>query len=71
MEIFAGLLFIPFILLFVLILGLVIPLIAIIDILRSKFNGNDNILMMLLVIFIPFGAIIYFIIGPSRKIRNF
>jgi len=56
---------IPFIFIFV----LLIPLIAIIDILRSKFNGNDNILMLLIVIFIPFGAILYFILAPSRKIK--
>jgi hypothetical protein len=49
---------------------LALPFIAIIDILRSKFQGNDNLLMLLIVIFIPFGAIIYFIVGPSKKIRN-
>jgi len=54
----------------VIILGLLLPVIAIIDILRSKFSGNDNILMLLIVIFIPFGAIIYFIIAPSKKIPN-
>ena len=48
---------------------LLLPIIAIIDILKSKFEGNDNILMLLIVIFIPFGAIIYFILGPARKIR--
>ena len=49
---------------------LALPFIEIIDILRSKFQGNDNLLMLLIVIFIPFGAIIYFIVGPSKKIRN-
>jgi len=48
---------------------LLLPVLAVIDILRSKFEGNENILMLLLVIFVPFGAIIYFLIGPSRKIR--
>jgi len=65
MEIIPFLLIIPFIFIFV----LLIPIIAIIDILRSKFNGNDNILMLLIVIFIPFGAILYFFLAPSRKIR--
>lgn len=59
-----------FIIPLVIILGLLLPVIAIIDILRSKFSGNDNILMLLIVIFIPFGAIIYFIIAPSKKIPN-
>ena len=48
---------------------LLLPIIAIVDILKSKFEGNDNILMLLIVIFIPFGAILYFILGPSRKIK--
>lgn len=55
---------------FILICIFILPAIAIIDILRSKFPGNDNILMILIVIFIPFGPILYFIIGPARKIRN-
>jgi len=66
MEVLLSLFFIvPFIFIFV----LLIPIIAIIDILRSKFNGNDNILLLLIVIFIPFGAILYFFLAPSRKIR--
>ena len=66
MEVLLSLFFIvPFIFIFV----LLIPIIAIIDIMRSKFNGNDNILMLLIVIFIPFGAILYFFLAPSRKIR--
>jgi len=59
------LLVVPLIFIFVLLL----PIIAIIDILRSKFEGNDNILMLLIVIFIPLGSILYFILSPSRKIR--
>ena len=51
------------------IFGLLLPIIAIIDILNSKFQGNDNLLMILIVIFIPLGAIVYFIVSPSRKIR--
>ena len=53
-----------------LIFGLLLPIIAVIDILKSRFHGNDNLLMLLIVVFIPFGAIIYFLISPSRKIRN-
>ena len=36
------------------IFALLLPVIAIIDILRSKFEGNDALLMALIVIFIPF-----------------
>lgn len=49
-------------------LGLLLPVIAIIDILRSRFHGNENLLFILMVIFVPFGAILYFIMAPSRKI---
>ncbi len=65
MGFFMLLFLIPFIMLFLLLL----PIIAIIDIMRSKFEGNDNLLMLLIVIFIPLGSIIYFIMAPSRKIR--
>ena len=54
----------------IIILALALPIIAIIDILRSKFPGNDNLLMILIVIFIPFGAILYFVLGTSRKLRD-
>jgi hypothetical protein len=63
-------LFVLFLIPFAIILGLLLPIIAIIDIVNSKFEGNDSLLMVLIVIFIPFGAILYFVIAPSRKIRN-
>ena len=65
MGFFMLLFLIPFIMLFFILL----PIIAIIDIMRSKFEGIDNLLMLLIVIFIPLGSIIYFILAPSRKIR--
>ena len=65
MGFFSLFLIIPFVFIFVLLL----PIIAIIDILSSKFEGNDNLLMLLIVIFIPFGAILYFFLAPSRKIK--
>ena len=65
MGFFSLFLIIPFVFIFVLLL----PIIAIIDILNSKFQGNDSLLMLLIVIFIPFGAILYFVLSPSRKIK--
>jgi uncharacterized PurR-regulated membrane protein YhhQ (DUF165 family) len=48
-----------------------LPLFALIDILRSKFGGNDAIMMILIVIFVPVvGPILYFIMGPARKIKK-
>ncbi|HLP05150.1 MAG TPA: hypothetical protein VK152_06955 [Paludibacter sp.] len=49
---------------------LLLPVIALVDILRSKFPGNDNILLALLVVFVPFGAVVYFVLASSRKLRN-
>ncbi len=63
-------LFVLFLIPFAIILGLILPIIAIIDIVNSKFQGNDTLLMVLIVIFIPFGSILYFVIAPSRKIKN-
>jgi len=63
-------LFVLFLIPFAVILGLILPIIAIIDIVNSKFQGNDSLLMVLIVIFIPFGSILYFVLAPSRKIRN-
>lgn len=54
-------------------LGIVIYLIlwivALVDIMRSKFIKHRYVLLWLLVIFlIPFGVIVYFIFGPKQKI---
>lgn len=56
--------------LFVLGFFLLLPIFAIIDILKSKFEGNDGILMALIVIFLPVvGSILYFILAPGRKVK--
>ena len=46
-------------------------ILAFIDILRSNFEGNNKIIWLLAVIFVPFiGAIAYFIIGRKQKISK-
>ncbi|GAA4468151.1 hypothetical protein GCM10023189_52980 [Nibrella saemangeumensis] len=63
----------PEILLGLLLLGLVIilPLIAVIDVLRSKFRSDtDKIIWLLVILFLPFfGSILYFIIGRKQRIE--
>jgi len=51
--------------------GFVPFIIAFIDILRSDFKGNNKIIWLLAVIFVPFiGPIAYFFIGRKQKIRK-
>lgn len=52
-------------------LGIVLQIIAIIDILRSNFrNDTDKIIWLLVVIFLHLiGAILYFAIGNNQKIN--
>ncbi len=54
----------------VVLLGFIPTIIALIDILRSEFNGNNKIVWVLVVLFINFfGAILYFLIGRNQKIK--
>ncbi|MCL4457359.1 MAG: PLD nuclease N-terminal domain-containing protein [Nitrospirae bacterium] len=51
--------------------GLLPFIIAFVDILRSDFKGNNKIVWLLAVIFVPWiGAIAYFIIGRKQKVKK-
>lgn len=51
------------------VLGLILPIVALIDIIKSQFNGNDKLIWVLVVLFLSFiGAILYFIIGRKQRI---
>ena len=55
------------ILLFVVML---IPLVALVDILRSKFEPINKLIWVLLVIFTNLlGALLYFLIGKKQKVK--
>jgi hypothetical protein len=46
-----------------------LPLIAIVDIIRSKFEGNMQLIWVIIVVFFNvIGTILYFIIGRNQKI---
>ncbi len=48
---------------------LLLPLWAIVDIVRSKFEGNMQLIWIIIIAFFNiFGAILYFIIGRKQKI---
>ena len=52
-------------------LGIIPTIIALIDILKSKFNGNDKIVWVLVVLFFNLiGALLYFTIGRKQKILS-
>jgi len=55
----------------ILIIALSLPIIALIDILRSKFRGNNKLIWALAVIFLGLlGVLLYLIIGIKQKINN-
>ena len=57
------------IILVVLLLGILPTIIALVDILKSEFTGNNKIVWVLVVLFANFfGAILYFLIGREQKI---
>jgi len=61
----AGLLLTLFIILFVILL----PLLALISVLMNEFQGNDKIMWVLIIIFLPFlGSVLYFLVGRDRRI---
>lgn len=50
--------------------GFIITIVALIDILKSEFSGNNKIIWMLVVLFINLlGKVLYFIIGRKQKIK--
>lgn len=58
------------VLLIFLVLPITLWLIALIDILKSNFNGNNKIVWIVVVILLPIlGAILYLIVGKSQKVK--
>jgi len=50
---------------------LLLPLIALIDIVKNKFEGNNKLIWVIIVIFTNvLGAILYFAIGRTQKIKD-
>ncbi|WP_084519382.1 PLDc N-terminal domain-containing protein [Christiangramia echinicola] len=46
------------------------PLIALIDILRNEFTGNNKLVWILVIFFFNFlGVILYFLIGRKQRIK--
>lgn len=50
---------------------LIIPLIALVDILRNDFEGYNKIIWVLVILFLwIIGAILYYFIGRDQKIKK-
>ncbi|MEQ8909439.1 MAG: PLDc N-terminal domain-containing protein [Vicingaceae bacterium] len=50
---------------------LLLPLLALIDILISDFKGSDKLIWVLVVIFLStIGAVLYLLIGREQKIKK-
>ncbi len=50
--------------------GFIPTIIALIDILKNKFEGNNKVVWVLVVLFLNLiGAILYFTIGRNQKIK--
>ena len=63
----AGILLTLFIIFFVILL----PLLALISLLMNDFKGNDKIMWVLIIIFLPFlGSLLYFLIGRDKRISR-
>ena len=57
--------------LFLIVCLIIVPLwvIALVDVLKSEFKGNDKIIWLIVVIVLPVvGAILYFLVGKKQKI---
>lgn len=59
-----------FISLFILLLSLVLPIIALIDIIRSDFKGqNDKLIWVIVILFLNVvGIVLYFFIGRNQRV---
>ena len=57
-------------LLFVLFI-ILLPLFALISALVSDFPGNEKIIWVLIILFLPFlGSVLYFLIGTGQRIQR-
>lgn len=63
-----GLIFVVVFILF----AILLPLFALIDIIRNEFTGYNKLIWVIVVLLFPYlGAILYFIFGGSQKVRRY
>ena len=48
-----------------------IPLLALISVLMNEFRGNEKIMWVIIIIFLPFlGSILYFLVGRDKRLNK-
>lgn len=48
-----------------------LPLLALISVLMNDFPGNEKVIWVLIIIFLPFlGSVLYFLIGRDKRISR-
>ena len=58
------------IVLFTAALVFILPIIALISILKNEFNGNNKLVWVLVVIFLPIiGSVLYFALGKKQMVK--
>ncbi|MGG6229628.1 PLD nuclease N-terminal domain-containing protein [Tenacibaculum sp. SDUM215027] len=59
------------ILILIILIGIIPTIIALVDILKSEFKGNNKIVWILVVLLANFfGTVLYFLIGREQKIKK-
>jgi hypothetical protein len=54
--------------LLVIVFILLLPLLALISVLTNEFQGNEKVMWVLIIIFLPFlGSVLYFLIGRDKR----
>jgi hypothetical protein len=48
-----------------------LPLMALISVLMNEFRGNEKIMWVIIIIFLPFlGSVLYFLVGRNKRISR-
>ena len=57
--------------LFIILFVILFPLLALISVLMNNFPGNEKVIWVLIIIFLPFlGSVLYFLIGRGKRISR-
>lgn len=68
---YLGMIGAPQLMLILVLLGIIPFIFALVEILRSKFSGNNKIVWLLVILFLNFfGVVLYFLIGRSQRIKE-